>query len=84
MLLGEKCRTGCLSRDHFSYADCCKGLQINTGLDLTFSQKAWDGELAAYRSARAQGVQPDGTTMPKIRKAMEISDASGVAYRGAA
>lgn len=55
-------------------------VQLNAGLDLTFQQKTWDSELSAYRSARAQGVQPDGTTMPKIRAAMEKSDASGVAY----
>jgi hypothetical protein len=55
-------------------------VQLNAGMNLTSEQKAWDSELSAYRSARRQGVQPDGTTMPKIRAAMEKSDASGVAY----
>lgn len=65
-----------------SYAECARGLQLNTGLDLSFSQKRWDAELSAYRSARRQGIQPDGTTMDKIEKAVRISDATGVAYGG--
>jgi hypothetical protein len=75
-----KCRTGCVTRNHRSYAECARGLQINTGLDLTFGQKKWDAELSAYRSARAQGIQPDGTTMDKVEAAFRKSDASGVAY----
>lgn len=74
------CRTGCLTKDHWSYSDCARALQLNTGLDLTFSQKKWDAELSAYRSARSQGIQPDGTTMDKIEAAVKFSDATGVAY----
>lgn len=74
------CRSGCPTKDHRSYAECARGLQLNTGLDLTFSQKKWDAELSAYRSARSQGIQPDGTTMDKIEAAVKFSDATGVAY----
>lgn len=49
------------------------------GGDAT-SQKHWDKELAAYRDARAQGIQPDGTTMPKIQAALDASDRAGMAY----
>lgn len=77
-----KCRAGCPTQDHVSYAACCKGLQINTGLRLTAAQKDQDRELKAYSSARAQGIQPDGTTMAKVQKAVKMSDASGVAYGG--
>jgi len=76
----SKCRTGCVTQNHMSYAECARGLQLNTGLDLSLSQKKWDAELSAYRSARSQGIQPDGTTMPKIQRALEYSDATGVAY----
>jgi hypothetical protein len=74
------CRSGCPTQDHKSYAECSRGIRMNTGVALTHIQKSWDGELAAYRDARSQGIQPDGTTMPKIRAALEASDASGVAY----
>lgn len=45
-------------------------------------QRAVDSELAAYRAARAEGIQPDGTSMAKVEKAKKISDATGVAYGG--
>jgi hypothetical protein len=44
------------------------------------SSKKWDKELALYRSARAQGIQPEGTSTAKIRKAIDISNRTGTAY----
>lgn len=76
------CRSGCPTQNHKSYADCCKGIQINTGVLLTSSGKSWEGELQAYRDARSQGIQPTGTTMAKVQEALDISDATGVAYQG--
>lgn len=49
------------------------------GGDAT-AQKHWDNELAAYRDARAQGIQPDGTSMEKIHAALDASDRAGAAY----
>lgn len=80
--LGKNCRTGCITRDHGSYSECARGLQINTGIDRSQGQKSWDRELNAYESAVRQGIQPDGTTMAKVEEAVRISDASGVAYKG--
>ncbi len=80
------CRTGCLSKDHKTYAECLQdaGLQINTGdagrSNGVMSAKNWDGELAAYRDARAQGIQPAGTTMKKINEARDASQKLGVAF----
>lgn len=80
------CRTGCLSKDHETYAECLQdaGLQINTGdagrSNGVMSAKNWDGELAAYREARAQGIQPAGTTMKKINEARDASQKLGVAF----
>lgn len=80
------CRTGCRTKDHANYHECLRAASITTsgaspskGLDMT-SRKAWDRELDAYRSARRQGIQPDGTTMPKIEAAIRASDAAGAAY----
>jgi hypothetical protein len=43
-------------------------------------QKAWDRELSEYASARAQGVQPGGTTIDQTRMALEISERQGSAF----
>jgi hypothetical protein len=81
----SNCRSGCDTQDHENYAKCllAANLSINSG-DATagraMSTKKWDGELAAYRDARAQGIQPAGTTMKKINEARAASDKLGVAF----
>jgi len=80
------CRSGCRTKDHASYAECLQdaGLQINTGdagrSNGVMPAKKWDAELAAYRDARAQGIQPAGTSMKKINEAKEASQKLGVAF----
>jgi len=73
---------------HFDYNDGCfackvRTLELNTG-DAgradSMPQKKWDAELQAYRNARAEGIQPSGTTMKKINEAKEASEKLGVAY----
>jgi len=44
------------------------------------TDKKWNAELSAYRDARAQGVQPAGTTMKAVKDAMDASDKLGAAY----
>lgn len=44
------------------------------------SNKKWHGELDAYREARDQGIQPEGTSMDAIQRAVEASEAMGKAY----
>ena len=72
--------------------DCfgCKarGLQLSAGdaaghiVNSGTTQKKWDKELDLYKSARAQGIQPDSTTTKKIQKAIDVSNRTGVAYDG--
>ena len=60
-----------------------RGLQLNTGdasSQKQTSNKKWEGELNAYRAARAEGIQPAGTTMEKVQEARRASDAMGAAY----
>lgn len=80
------CRAGCKTKDHASYDACLKAANVRTylaspskGLDGT-RQKKWDAELSAYREARRQGIQPDGTTKAKVEDAVRRSDAAGAAY----
>jgi hypothetical protein len=57
------------------------GLETTNPSFSTTRQKKWDKELDAYESAVRQGVQPEGTTMPKIQQAMRVSEATGQPYR---
>lgn len=82
----SNCRTGCATKDHGSYAECLKGAGIKVaycnsagGYDFT-AQKAHDKELAAYKDARAEGIQPSGTKLAQVETAKRISDATGTAY----
>lgn len=63
----------------------CKaaGLQLSTGdahSAKSMNNKKWEGELNAYRKARAEGIQPAGTSMNAIQEARRASDAMGSAY----
>jgi len=73
------CRTGCRTRNHRSYAECARNLSINTG-DVYTRDRSWDKELDAYDDAVAAGIQPAGTSMAEVEKAVRTSDATGVAY----
>ena len=77
------CSSGCPTQDHESYGECLRAKATRvaysssaTGWDLT-RQKKWDAELQAYRDARAEGIQPAGTSMRKIDEAKKISDHIG-------
>jgi hypothetical protein len=64
----------------------CKalGLEMNAGdariADSGTTNKKWNKELQAYRDARAQGIQPAGTTTQAVRAAVEISNKTGKAF----
>lgn len=79
------CRTGCPTQDHANWGDCARASNMRVaysgigGQDYT-AQKKWDKELAEYRSARAQGIQPASTRTKDIRKAVEISNKTGRAF----
>lgn len=74
--------------DHSNCDDDCfyckaKGLQLNTGdasSSKVMSNKKWEGELDAYRAARAQGIQPAGTSMAQVQAAVNASEVMGKAY----
>lgn len=80
------CRTGCPTPgSHKTWGECAKAANLRIaycgigGGDAT-EQKKWDQELALYRSARAQGVQPDGTKARQVIAALRASEAAGAAY----
>ena len=63
-----------------------KGLQLATGdaagniIASGTTQKKWDKELAFYKDARAQGVQPAGTSRAAVQKALEASEVINKPY----
>lgn len=77
------CSTRCATQDHATFGECMRAKSLRVaycrsaaGMDAT-RQRKWDNELQAYRDARAQGIQPEGTTLPKIRRALDASDKTG-------
>ena len=80
-----------ISIDHTACDDDCfgckaKGLQLATGdaagniIASGTTQKKWDKELAFYKEARAQGVQPEGTSRKAVEKALDASATLNAAY----
>lgn len=74
--------------DHTGCDDDCFGckvrtLELNTGdanSQKAMSNKKWNSELDAYRDARAQGIQPAGTSMAHVKAAVEASNVMGKAF----
>lgn len=66
------------------FACKAKGLQVNTGdaSRMGMTKKAWDSELDFYKSARKQGIQPEGTSRAAVEKALNASEIIGKAYDG--
>ena len=72
--------------DHTQCDDDCfgckaRGLQLNVGdAGRDIPDKKWTSELKAYKNARAQGIQPAGTTRAHVEQAYEASATLGKAY----
>lgn len=78
------CSSGCKTQDHESWGACVrdKGVRIDpVGLDMTKERQA-QSERNAYRAVRAEGIQPESSKPRDVRAAVEISNATGTAYKG--
>ena len=71
---------------HPEYVEGCFGckiqlLELSTGdAARDISDKKWVGELNAYKEARAQGIQPAGTTHKHIQQAYTASEVLNKPY----
>lgn len=78
------CRSGCKTKDCGSYAACLRNARVQTAAVLTSPLKSMydktKGDLAAYRSARENGIQPESTTVAKVREAEAASRLLGRPY----
>lgn len=77
-----------IEHTHAVYTDGCFVCKMVT-LELSpgdassnkeVSKKKWNKELDAYADARSQGIQPAGTRLGQIERAIEASDTLGKAY----
>ena len=60
-----------------------KKLQLNTGdAARPVADKKWNKNLAFYRQARADGIQPNGTHPVQVEAAYKASETLGKAYDG--
>ena len=78
------CRAGCKEQNHSTYAECLRAANVRPAATMNSSFQGYytdtKNELSAYRTARANGIQPEGTTITKIRAAEEASRVLGRAY----
>lgn len=83
----SKCTTGCPTQNHESYGECLRAKKPKVaycnsagGHDYT-AQKKWDRDLAAYKDARAQGIQPASTRRNAVDAAVQASESTGTAFQ---
>ncbi len=70
------CRSGCPTQDHASWGECARSVHIGLWFSAEVQREnAWNNELAEYRSARRNGIQPASTQTKDIRKAVAASNA---------
>ena len=78
------CRSGCASKDHASYAECLRAANPTVAATVTSWMNSWydktKTDLKAYETARRNGIQPEGTTVEKVRAAESATRMMGVPY----
>lgn len=71
---------------HSSYVEGCFGckvstLQLNSGdARREVSDRKWVSDIQAYKDARAEGIQPGGTSRKAVEDARKASETLGRAY----
>ena len=78
------CRSSCPTQDHETWGACARAadIQIDThALKFGHLEKAKEKELALYGAARHDGILPDTTKTPDIKRAIELTKRTGRAYR---
>jgi len=84
---GDNCSSACKTRDHATFGECMRAKSLRVaycqswkGLDAT-AQKKWDRDLAAYKGARSEGIQPATTKRHDVDNAVRISNEHGKAFQ---
>ena len=80
----SSCRSGCRTQDHASYSECLRSANvtvtatINSPLQGMYEKTKTD--LSAYRTARSHGIQPENTSVEKVREAESATRRLGRPY----
>ena len=78
------CRAGCKTQNHVSYSECLRSANVTVtavvNSPLQGMYETTKTELSAYKAARANGIQPEGTTMRKVRDAERATRLMGTPY----
>ena len=69
------CRSGCPTKNCGSYAACLRGMGLQIGDLGRGVAAATDRRLNLYASARAQGIQPQGTKVSDSLGALRAAGA---------
>lgn len=86
-MAGEKCSSGCKTKDHDSWGECVSAKSVTiSGCDTvsgndTTNNRRFQGRLDRYRNLRRQGIQPRTTLERDISLAEKASQERGEAYR---
>lgn len=79
------CRSGCPTKDHPSWGECARQSGIQLGdVKGAGGTAAKDLRLSSYHDARRAGIQPPSTKLADVRRAVAVSDRTGVAFDAAA
>jgi hypothetical protein len=82
--MSTNCSSSCRTQDHATFGECLRAKNIRLShdgkLENADAQRAWDKELDSYRSAVAQGIEPESTRTRDIKAAVRWSEKNGVAY----
>ena len=78
------CRSGCKTQNHSSYSECLRAANVTvTAVINSPLQSMFEGtkkDLSAYETARRNGIQPEGTSLDKVRAAETASRRLGRPY----
>lgn len=69
------CRSGCPTQDHLTWGECFRaaGVEFGNPGQRRYS-KAWDNELALYKRARTDGLNPRSTKTNDSLMAYKMAD----------
>ncbi len=78
------CRSNCATQDHGSFGACARAANIKVNAVMVSPQRPMFDrtkmELSAYDTARKNGIQPEGTTINKVKEAENATRALGRPY----
>jgi len=76
----------CPGADHDTFGQCCRAKRLHvaycqsaSGRDAS-KQKQWDKEISMMQDCARQGIVPQNSFEPAIRRALDASDRAGSAF----